>query len=92
MSNTQSETKMSINNPNYFKEYYQNKTKVKSDFGLTNKICYCKRVYKILFNKDDIEALGEDYKVAARFYRDCQMMKSKYPEYYERAINQQGGV
>jgi hypothetical protein len=74
-------------NPNYFKEYYHTKTKTKDDFKVRNKISYCKRIYQISFNKEDIGMLGDDYKIAARFYRDCQTIKSKYPDYYEHAIN-----
>jgi len=55
--------------------------------AIYNKIAYCKRVYKVIFTKDDIETLQGDYKVASRFLRDCEYMREKHPKYYEQAIN-----
>ena len=44
----------------------------------TAKIAYCKRLYGIVFSKDEIIELGDDASLVAKFIRDNNRIADKY--------------
>lgn len=73
----------SPNDPNYHKDYYQ-KHKDTWNAAPKKKADYCKRVYDIELSIEDIQQLGDDYKIIARFLRDSAQVHNMHAGFLEK--------
>lgn len=73
-----------VNDPLYQRKYY---AKNKEIWQRTQRKNYCKRVYNIWFTEDEINQMGEDYKLVARYLRDSKTVLDKYKDLVEKYKN-----